>query len=89
MNRAKANGWNVVILSDQLLVRAYSSPEAWAPGPMRIQSSVEVIMVAAPGSTSSLPPPQPQPLVNVTNLKPEILAKVNAEVASIVCFHPL
>jgi nuclear RNA export factor len=35
---AKADGWDVVILSDQLLVRAYSSHEAWAPGPMRVQA---------------------------------------------------
>ncbi|EIN04027.1 NTF2-like protein [Punctularia strigosozonata HHB-11173 SS5] len=35
---AKAAGWDVVILSDQLLVRAYSSHEAWKPGPMRVQA---------------------------------------------------
>lgn len=37
-SRAKADGWEVVILSDQLLVRAYSSCEAWKPGPMRVQA---------------------------------------------------
>lgn len=32
------NGWDVMILSDQLVVRAYSSPEAWKPGPMLVQA---------------------------------------------------
>jgi nuclear RNA export factor len=35
---ARAAGWDVVILSDQLCIRAYSSHEAWAPGPMRVQA---------------------------------------------------
>ena len=35
---AKLNGWDVLVLSDQLCVRAYSSPEAWRPGPMKIQT---------------------------------------------------
>ena len=34
---AKAAGWDVVVLSDQLTVRAYSSPQAWAPGPLEVQ----------------------------------------------------
>ncbi|KAH8100008.1 hypothetical protein BXZ70DRAFT_939960 [Cristinia sonorae] len=37
-SRAKQNGWDVVVLSDQLCVRAYSSHEAWRPGPMKIQT---------------------------------------------------
>ena len=36
--RAKQNGWDVMILSDQLVVRAYSSHEAWTPGPMLVQA---------------------------------------------------
>ncbi|TFK46129.1 NTF2-like protein [Heliocybe sulcata] len=36
-SRAKLNGWDVMIMSDQLVVRSYSSPEAWKPGPMRVQ----------------------------------------------------
>jgi nuclear RNA export factor len=36
---ARAAGWDVVILSDQLCIRAYSSHEMWAPGPMRVQAS--------------------------------------------------
>ena len=33
---AKQNGWDVIILSDQLVVRAMSSNQAWRPGPMRV-----------------------------------------------------
>ncbi|KDQ57204.1 hypothetical protein JAAARDRAFT_35810 [Jaapia argillacea MUCL 33604] len=47
-SRAKLNGWDVTILSDQLVVRAYSSHEAWKPGPMRVQ--------ATGGSSSAQPP---------------------------------
>lgn len=36
--RAKLNGWDVMILSDQLCIRAYSSPEAWRPGHMKVQA---------------------------------------------------
>ncbi|KAG6331184.1 hypothetical protein ID866_7905 [Astraeus odoratus] len=41
-SRAKLNGWDVVILSDQWTVRAYSSHEAWRPGPMRVQAGGEL-----------------------------------------------
>ncbi|KAL1937475.1 hypothetical protein VTO73DRAFT_13198 [Trametes versicolor] len=37
-SRAKQNGWDVMILSDQLVVRALSSFDAWRPGPMRVQA---------------------------------------------------
>ena len=33
-------GWAVEILSDQLTVRAYSSSDAWTPGPMVVQPVV-------------------------------------------------
>lgn len=36
---ARAAGWDVVILSDQLCIRAYSSHEMWVPGPMRVQAT--------------------------------------------------
>lgn len=35
---AQLAGWPVVILSDQLVIRHYSSHEAWAPGPLKVQS---------------------------------------------------
>ena len=47
--RAKANGWGVEILSDQLVIRGYSSHGAWAPGPLLVQ--------AAPSSNQSTPLP--------------------------------
>ncbi|KAF9231003.1 hypothetical protein BU15DRAFT_91000 [Melanogaster broomeanus] len=37
-SRAKLNGWDVMILSDQWCIRSYSSHEAWRPGPMRVQA---------------------------------------------------
>jgi nuclear RNA export factor len=38
-SKAKANGWNVEVLSDQLVIRAYSSHEAWTPGPLLVQAT--------------------------------------------------
>ncbi|KAF9026032.1 NTF2-like protein [Hymenopellis radicata] len=37
-SRARANGWDVVILSDHWTIRNYSSPESWRPGPMLVQA---------------------------------------------------
>lgn len=37
--RAKTNGWDVEILSDQLVIRGYSSHEAWGPGPLLVQAA--------------------------------------------------
>lgn len=39
--RAQQAGWDVIILSDQLVVRAYSSHENWRMGAMVVQSEVE------------------------------------------------
>lgn len=39
--RAKLNGWDVVILSDQLTIRAYSSPEAWKAGDLLVQAQAK------------------------------------------------
>lgn len=44
-SRAKSNGWDVEILSDQLVIRGFSSHEAWNPGPLFVQ--------AAPSSSQS------------------------------------
>lgn len=38
-SRAKANGWDVEILSDQLVIRGFSSHEAWSPGPLLVQAA--------------------------------------------------
>ncbi|KAI0649288.1 NTF2-like protein [Trametes meyenii] len=57
-SRAKQSGWDVVILSDQLVVRAYSSHEAWRPGPMRVQAGD---LLPSPGLLQALSPlPEPQ-----------------------------
>ncbi|KAI6155073.1 hypothetical protein BKA82DRAFT_996758 [Pisolithus tinctorius] len=53
-SRAKLNGWDVVILSDQWTVRAYSSHEAWRPGPMRVQTGERL-------PTTAQQPPQAMP----------------------------
>lgn len=44
-------GWAVEILSDQLTVRAYSSSDAWTPGPMIVQP----VVASKDSQPSSLP----------------------------------
>ncbi|KAJ7650754.1 hypothetical protein FB45DRAFT_997566 [Roridomyces roridus] len=60
-SRAKQNGWDVVILSDQWTIRGFSKPEAWAPGPMRVQTTNR-----HPPTRPSMPalPPDQQALLN-------------------------
>jgi nuclear RNA export factor len=53
-SRAKVNGWDVVILSDQWNIRGYSSHEAWKPGPMKVQAGSQAAVAATPAPT--LPP---------------------------------
>ncbi|KAJ7284540.1 hypothetical protein C8J57DRAFT_1288772 [Mycena rebaudengoi] len=60
-SRAKMNGWDVVILSDQWTIRAYSKHDAWTPGPMLVQATLESNKPAQ--STPNLPPDQ-QVLLN-------------------------
>ncbi|KAJ7163930.1 hypothetical protein C8R43DRAFT_989194 [Mycena crocata] len=61
-SRAKQNGWDVVILSDQWTIRGFSKPEAWAPGPMLVQATIE----SNPAPRPHLPtlPPDQQALLN-------------------------
>ncbi|KAG8912510.1 nuclear mRNA export, poly(A)+RNA binding protein [Tulasnella sp. 417] len=40
-SKARQNGWEVVIVSEQLHIRNYSSHEAWAPGPITVQTHEE------------------------------------------------
>ena len=42
-----------MILSDQLVVRAYSSHDAWRPGPMRVQAGD---LLPSPGLQQALAP---------------------------------
>ncbi|KAI0690620.1 hypothetical protein BC835DRAFT_1363567 [Cytidiella melzeri] len=58
-SRAKLAGWDVMILSDQLNVRAYSSHTAWQPGPMRVQAG-EVLPSSVPTPSSALLSPVAQ-----------------------------
>ncbi|KAG8213436.1 hypothetical protein J3R82DRAFT_11949 [Butyriboletus roseoflavus] len=50
-SRAKLNGWDVTILSDQWCIRAYSSHEAWRLGPMKVQGGDPL-----PSQQRSVPP---------------------------------
>lgn len=53
---AKVNGWDVVILSDQWIVRVYSSHEAWKPGPMLVQALPKAEKTGnAPPTTTQVP----------------------------------
>ncbi|EJD06393.1 NTF2-like protein [Fomitiporia mediterranea MF3/22] len=54
-SRAAANGWTVTILSDQLTVRPYSSPEAWKPGPLKVQGVDHTNPRAAPQTPQKRP----------------------------------
>lgn len=54
--RAKQSGWDLVILSDMLVLRQYSSHDAWRPGPMRVQAGDSLPIAPAtaqPGAQSS------------------------------------
>ncbi|PVF97236.1 NTF2-like protein [Serendipita vermifera] len=65
---AKQNGWDAMILSDQLNIRQYSSHDSWTAGPMLTQAQeVELIASAPPG---------PPPPVQVTGDIPGIASVV-------------
>ncbi|KAI9061006.1 NTF2-like protein [Trametes sanguinea] len=57
-SRARQNDWKVIILSDQLVIRAYSSFEAWRPGPMRVQAGDLLPTPALLEVLSAVPKPQ-------------------------------
>ncbi|GJE96575.1 NTF2-like protein [Phanerochaete sordida] len=61
-SRAKLAGWDVMILSDMLVVRAYSSHEAWRPGPLRVQAG-EAPTPSAPVGAPQVPATQIPPQV--------------------------
>ncbi|KAF9532494.1 hypothetical protein CPB83DRAFT_903528 [Crepidotus variabilis] len=64
---AKLNGWDVTILSDQWIIRSYSSHEAWKPGPMLVQAE----STKPKGGIVSAPSPQPPQPFNVASLPPD------------------
>ncbi|KAI0303614.1 hypothetical protein B0F90DRAFT_1707401 [Multifurca ochricompacta] len=62
-SRAKENGWDVEVLSDQLVIRGYSSHEAWTLGPLLVHASPTGSQSASlPASTQqelgAIPEPQ-------------------------------
>ena len=91
--RAKQTGWAVMILSDQLIVRSYSSPEAWAPGPLQVQTEAErgtsqtqrrsVRGPANPSAPTQLPEP-PIPTDQLPQYAVLIEEKVRGEIETIV-----
>ncbi|KAG8924477.1 nuclear mRNA export, poly(A)+RNA binding protein, partial [Tulasnella sp. 408] len=62
-SKARQNGWEAVIVSEQLHIRNYSSHEAWAPGPITVQTEDEKppapAPAAAPTPAAAAPPPPP------------------------------
>ncbi|KAG7089928.1 hypothetical protein E1B28_011560 [Marasmius oreades] len=52
---SKMDGWNVVIVSDQLMIRAYSGSDAWKPGPMVVQPELQASHRNPPQQQTSLP----------------------------------
>ncbi|KDR78808.1 hypothetical protein GALMADRAFT_244380 [Galerina marginata CBS 339.88] len=61
---AKLNGWDIMILSDQWIIRSYSSHDAWKPGPLSVQA------VATQAPAQPLAPPTPRPF-SVVSLPPD------------------
>ncbi|CCA67045.1 related to mRNA export factor mex67 [Serendipita indica DSM 11827] len=51
---AKINGWEAVVISDQLNIRAYSSHDSWTIGPLLTQQEeAEAVISAGPSQTRS------------------------------------
>ncbi|TCD70222.1 nuclear mRNA export, poly(A)+RNA binding protein [Steccherinum ochraceum] len=72
-SRAKQLGWDVMVLSDQLCVRAYSSHEAWRPGPMKI-------MTGDKSPRSGTPNVDPNPMnAWLATLPPPAAARIKEE----------
>lgn len=65
-SKARQNGWEVVVISEQLHVRNYSSHDAWVPGPITVQTEEDEKPTApAPAPALAVPaaplPQAPQP----------------------------
>ncbi|KAG8983493.1 nuclear mRNA export, poly(A)+RNA binding protein [Tulasnella sp. 427] len=62
-SRASQAGWEVVIVSEQLHIRNYSSHEAWTPGPITVQTEEDDKSTApVPASVPASAPPAAGPL---------------------------
>jgi len=86
-SRAKLNGWDVAILSDQWIIRSYSSHEAWKPGPMLVQavtgqsqgpSAPHGSQPPPPFSLASLPPDQQAALASLPEAQRNLVVQVCA-----------
>lgn len=82
-SRAKAAGWDVVILSDQWTIRGYSNPIAWKPGPMLVQAEARPPKDAGPQklegfSIASLPLQQQQDLRTLPEAQQNLVLQVCA-----------
>ncbi|KAK7044087.1 nuclear mRNA export, poly(A)+RNA binding protein [Paramarasmius palmivorus] len=91
---AKLNGWDVVVISDQLMIRAYSGHDAWKLGPMvvqpepphRIQHDKSMKTEATPALNSSqgtqpiptLPPDQQNALMTIPEPQRSLVVQVCA-----------
>ena len=68
-----------MIMSDQLVVRSYSSHEAWKPGPMAVDPprTEGRRMETEPAPVQAAPVPQPTPAVVSPEVQAELLALVS------------
>ncbi|EPT05658.1 hypothetical protein FOMPIDRAFT_1034303 [Fomitopsis schrenkii] len=73
-SRAKQSGWDLMILSDMLVIRQYSSHDAWRPGPMRVQA----------GDPLSITPATAQPSAQSARSLQEMLAAIPEPQRSLV-----
>ncbi|KAF8969136.1 hypothetical protein BDZ97DRAFT_1796150 [Flammula alnicola] len=84
-SRAKTNGWDIVILSDQWTIRSYSSHEAWKAGPLLVQAvSVQPPNASAPVgnqpfSILSYPPDQQAVLASFPEAQRNLVVQVSAQ----------
>jgi len=81
LTRAQVAGWPVEILSDQLVVRGYSSHETWTPGPLKVQGVDLVLPAVAAQQQVPVPPAALMSAVSQPPPMDHVLA------AFVSCFH--
>ncbi|PPQ83094.1 hypothetical protein CVT25_003798 [Psilocybe cyanescens] len=81
-SRAKANGWDIVILSDQWIIRSYSSHEAWKPSPLLVQAVVNKSQNGPANSGFSLmsfPPDQQAVLAQLPEAQRNLVVQISSQ----------
>ncbi|KAH9481760.1 mRNA export factor mex67 [Psilocybe cubensis] len=81
-SRAKLNGWDIVILSDQWIIRSYSSHEAWKAGPLLVQAVVTKSQTGASASGFSLmsfPPDQQAVLAQLPEAQRNLVVEISSQ----------